>query len=191
MRSRWLGFFLLSLPLLAGCGKNLDQQLKETIRNLDNAQLKKQDVEILDVQQNGDLAIAEVKIQTAFKLRKQGDQWHLEEIRLGDRRWEQAEIILQALDNQRVNNTRRQLQEIRQAIEGYRTELGSLPEAEDFNQLIDVLNPRFLKEIIRLDGWSRSFHFERLSAQQYDLRSAGSDGQLRTPDDVVPGENSK
>jgi len=167
-----------------GCGKNLDQQLKESIRNLDNAQLKNDEIEILEVQQTGDLAIAEVKIQTAFKLRRIGESWHLEEIRLGDRRWEKADVIIAAITRQREQTANLQLANIRSAIDNYRSSQGTLPEAEDFQQLIDLLSPLYLTQIIRLDPWSRSFSFQLISADSYDLRSAGADGQFQTGDDI-------
>ena len=177
-----LGFWIALLA--TGCGKNLDQQLKESIRNLDNAQLEKDEIEILEVQQSGDLAIAEVKIQTAFKLRRVGESWHLEEIRLGDRRWEKADVIIAAIGRQREQTANRQLATIRNAIESYRSSHGELPVAENFQQLIDLLSPLYLTQVIRLDPWSRGFAFQLISAESYDLRSAGADGQFQTADDI-------
>ncbi len=181
------GLAFLLVLVVTGCGKNLDQQMKESIRNLDNAQLKKDEIEILDVQQSGDLTIAEVKIQTALKLRRVGESWHLEEIRLGDRRWEKADVILAAISQQREQIAGRQLADIQSAIESYRSSYGELPAAEDFQQLIDALSPLYLTQVIRLDPWSRGFYFHRISEATYDLRSAGPDGEFQTADDIRRG----
>ncbi len=171
--------------LLPACGKKLDDQLKDTVRNLDNASLKRDDVEILQVTENGDLAIAEVKVRTAFKLRKKDGSWVLEEIRIGDRRWEKAATILEAINQRRAENTRRELDDLTAAIASYAKARGAVPQTEGFEALVDELSPLYLKQVVRLDAWSNGFSYSALSSDRFDLRSAGPDGQFQTADDIV------
>ncbi len=186
-RVKPLGILILlalaaSLP---ACGKKLEEQLKDSVRNLDNASLKRDDVEILQVTENGDLAIAEVKVRTAFKLRKKDGSWTLEEIRIGDRRWEKAETILEAINARRAEITRRDLEALAGAIARYAQATGGVPQTEGFEALVDTLAPQYLNQVVRLDAWSNGFSYSPLSKDRFDLRSAGPDGQFQTADDLV------
>jgi len=109
----------------------------------------------------------------------------LEEIRIGDRRWEKAEFILEAINTRRTEGTRQELDELTGAIARYREARGSIPQAESFEALVDALSPRYLKQVVRLDAWSNSFSYSPLSTTTFDLRSAGPDGQFQTQDDLV------
>jgi len=39
---------------------------------------------------------------------------------------------------------------------------------------------------VRIDAWSNPFSYQTVGADAYDLKSAGPDGNLGTPDDIVP-----
>lgn len=175
---------LAVLALFPGCGKNLRDQVRESVRTLDNASLSKKDVEIIEVRETGDLAIAEVKVRTALKLRRKDDGWVLEEIRIGDRRWEKAAHILAAIDEKRTETTRSLLKKLADGIAAYAAEKGGVPPASDFEGLMNELAPRHLNPPIRLDAWSNPFSYQRISNYVYDLRSAGPDGQFQTADDL-------
>lgn len=172
-------------PALLSCGKNLEGQLKDAVRRLDNADLKEDAVEILQVTESGDFAIAEVRVKTAFKLRRKGDAWVVDEIRIGDRRWEKAETILAAINAKRADDTRLLLDEMTDAISIYARRQGRVPQAADFESLVDALSPHDLKRVVRLDAWSNPFFYQPLSENAFDLRSAGPDGQFQTGDDLV------
>lgn len=175
----------LLLLLAAACGKSLERHARESLRQLANVNLAAEQVEILEVTESGNLAIAEVKIRTALKLKKQADgNWILQEVRLGDRRWEKADHLLDALNVRRQADTREQLKQLGEAIKLYRTRQGKLPPAANFEELVDLLSPDHLKAIVRVDAWSNPF-FYRQTGHVFDLRSAGPDGILNTADDVL------
>ena len=123
--------------------------------------------------------------RTAVKLKKVDGQWVIDEVRLGDRRWEKAERILAALNLQRRQGTQAQLGEIRQGIQRYRLENAQVPQAEGFTALIDSLSPRYLGRVIRFDSWSNPFRYKALGPENFDLRSAGPDGEFQTGDDIL------
>ena len=175
---------VLFLPLLA-CGKSLERQIVDGLSNLDQARFGKKQVQIEKVRQTGNHAVAEVTLKTAVKLTRQGRTWVIEEIRLGDRRWEKVETILAALDEERSQRTRSDLKRIDSAIGRYRQEHGELPRAESYRELMDDLAPAYMQPTTELDGWFNPYVYRTLSANDYDLRSAGPDGIARTPDDVT------
>ena len=171
--------------LVCSCGKRLNTQVRDAVRNFDNLSLPKESVEVTEVRVSGNTAVAEVRVKTAVKMTRRNDKWELEEVRLGDRRWEKASYILSALEGKRIAATRLQLKEILEAIRRYQQSQGEMPAAANFERLIDVLSPTYLKPVIRIDAWSNGF-FYRTSAQgSYDLRSAGPDGAVGTEDDLI------
>lgn len=176
---------LVGVLLLTGCGKSLEGQTREQVRTLANADLPEDSVEIVDVQETGDHAVAEVEIRTAFKLRKVDERWVLEEVRLGDRRWEKVSRVLEALNLERQKETRLLLEQLTDGIAEYMALNGEVPQSENFRDLVDVLNPQFVPRVIRLDAWWNPFVYSASGTGAFELRSAGVDGILGTEDDLV------
>ena len=174
---------VLVLPLLA-CGKSLEKQIVDGLSNLDQARFGKGQIQVEKVRRTGNHAVAEVTLKTAVKLIRKERAWVIEEIRLGDRRWEKVETILAALDEERSLRTRSDLQLIDSAIGSYQRERGKLPPAESFRELIEYLTPEYIQPTTELDGWFNPYVFRTLSSRDYDLRSAGPDGIAQTSDDV-------
>ena len=170
--------------LAAGCGKSTEKQVQELVAGIGGAELKKNQVEVTKIEGDGDFARAEITVRTAVKLRKENGRWVIDEIRLGDRRWEKAERILAALDLQRRKAALGQLEQIRQGIQRYRQQYSQVPQSEGFTALIDELSPHFLSRVIRIDPWSNPFQYRALGTDRYDLRSAGPDRRFETDDDV-------
>lgn len=170
---------------LSGCGRSLERQTRDQLRTLGGAELDARAVEVTNARASGGRATADVTIRTAVTLRHQGNQWVLDEVRLGDRRWEKVDRIVQALEQARSEETRRQMDKILAGIASYRSAHGRLPELDSFVELIDLLNPEFLDEVIRLDGWQNPFHFKQEDDGTLELRSDGPDGKRGTDDDLV------
>ncbi len=170
---------------MPACGKNVETQIRDSVRQFDGLDLASSQVEIVDVKESGDFAIAELKVSTAVKLKKEKGRWLIDEVRLGDRQWEKAATILAALESRRSDETRQLLSELAGGVGAYRALQGRVPPAQDFESLVDLLTPRYMDHVIRLDSWSRPFAYQALSEQTFDLRSAGPDGLFETADDIV------
>ncbi len=177
--SAWL------LPAMWGCGRSLERQTQDQIRTLGGAELDAGAVEVTNARASGGRATADVTIRTAVTLRRQGNRWVLDEVRLADRRWEKVDRIVEAIDRARAEETRRQMDKILTGIVDYRRVHGSLPRLDSFVELIDLLNPEFLDEVIRLDGWQNPYRFEQEDDGTLELRSDGPDGRRGTDDDLV------
>jgi hypothetical protein len=180
-----LSLALLSVLVLGGCAKNVNRQIKEAVAHFDNLDLSENEVEILSTQELGGNAIAQVKIKTAVKLVKKKDQWVVDEVRIGDRRWEKADHIRAVLREQRTATTQKQLQSIRDGIRRYLDGHGALPEVSDFQGLVAVLTPQYAPEVMALDAWSNAYAYRRVSPQVAEVRSSGPDGLFGTQDDLT------
>jgi len=147
--------------------------------------LKATELEIIETRESGNSLVAEVKVKTALKFVKEKGRWKLEEVRLADRRWEKISHILAVLDQKRTQTTMKSLGALTEAIQLYRAEQGYVPQVTDFRALMDLLAPRFLSRVIRLDSWSNPFLYSSYSSSDYKLSSAGADGAEGSNDDIV------
>jgi hypothetical protein len=175
---------MVSFALLS-CQKTLQDQVRDQIRTLDNAELDPEAVEVVRVRQSGKQAMAEVTIKTAVRMRKEGNKWVLQDVRLGDRRWESVDRILEAIEQSRHEQTAREMDQVKAGIEKYIQEQGEIPLAKSFDKLVDTLNPEFLPAVIRIDAWWNPYRYRVMSISQFELRSAGPDGRYNTEDDLV------
>jgi hypothetical protein len=176
-----VGLFLLTLA----CGKSLERQTRDQVRSLAGAELGSDAVEVTNVRETGNQAVADLVVRTAVKLKKEDGRWTLDEVRLGDRRWERVDRIVEAIEALRRAETEEQLDRISAGIRGYREAHGSIPQVETFELLIDRLSPRFLDRVIRLDAWQSRFSYRVIDSERFELRSPGRDRTLGTDDDLV------
>jgi len=180
-----LSLALLTVLGLAGCAKNVNRQIKEAVAHFDNLDLSENEIEILSTQELGGQAIAQVQIKTAVKLAKKNDRWVVDEVRIGDRRWEKADHIRAVLRSQRTETTRKELQAIGSGIRRYSEREGNLPQVSDFRALVAVLTPQYLPEAMDLDAWSNAYAYRRVSPQVVEVRSSGPDRLYGTQDDLT------
>ncbi len=194
MSKRNVLIFSLTI-LLAGCGLLItttraagDLSAKEArrlIARMAGIQLPSDAVRVKDVSSLGSSATVTAQIETAFKFEKGGDgKWRVAEIRTGDRRWENVELLMKALNVEKTARARAELESIATALDAFRRERGSYLESKSEATLIDNLNPRFLKSIIRIDPWHQPYEYEG-TRTSFVLRSAGPDEKQNTGDDVV------
>ena len=62
---------------------------------------------------------------------------------------------------------------------------GRYPKTERFDRWLAASFVENDLKGLREDHWGNALFYEETGQQQYELRSAGPDGQLRTPDDLV------
>jgi len=185
MRFEYCFIFIL---LLTACGGG--ELAKHTAQNLivdiPEESLKKEDVDIVSVTQvSGSEAIVQTRLKTAFRLERVRGKWVVREVCLGHGQWEKVNDLIQTLDFVRAEETRKMLDTIAEAIEKYRSENGRLPVFKDYVALSDLLSPKYMTPLIRLDGWRRPFESELRDPNTIVIRSAGPDGKYNTTDDIV------
>jgi len=161
------------------------KEARHLIAHLAGIQLPSDAVRVKEISVLGNSATVIAQVETAFRFVK-GDngKWRVAEIRTGDRRWEDLDILLRALNAEKSARARAELEAIATALESYRRERGNYVEAKSEAALIDQLNPRYLSQIIRVDPWHQPYEYEG-QANTFVLRSAGPDGKVNTSDDVI------
>jgi len=178
--------FVASRTLAAG--DLTPKEARRLIARMAGIQLPSDAVRIKDISAMGDSAVVTAQVETAFRFVK-GDrgQWRVAEIRTGDRRWEDLDTLMRALNAEKTARARAELESIATALESYRREHGSYLESKSEASLVDHLNPRYLARIIRIDPWHQPYEYEG-TRDGFTLRSVGPDGKSNTADDILlPG----
>lgn len=139
------------------------------------------------VSQSENEAIAEATITLAFQFKRANAsaEWKVEAVRLGDRDWISLDELLAAINEGRRRATSQSMQELSTGIEKYRTMNGMLPNARDIVALTDILNPTYMTQLVREDGWGNPIMYEVTGPSTFRLVSRGADGRMGTADDIV------
>ena len=178
--------FVASRTLAAG--DLTPKEARRLIARMAGIQLPSDAVRIKDISAMGNSAVVTAQVETAFRFVKgDKDQWRVAEIRTGDRRWEDLDTLMRALNAEKTARARAELESIATALGSYRREHGSYIESKSEATLIDHLSPRYLARIIRVDPWHQPYEYEG-TRDGFTLRSVGPDGKSNTADDIIlPG----
>jgi hypothetical protein len=160
-------------------------EARRVIARMAGIQLPSDAVRVKEISPAGSTAVVIAQVETAFRFVK-GDngKWRVAEIRTGDRRWEDVDMLVKALNAEKTARARAELESIATALESYRREHGHYVEAKSEAKLVDQLNPRYLARIIRVDPWHQPYEYEG-ARNGFVLRSAGADGKSHTDDDIL------
>ncbi|HEX5704724.1 MAG TPA: type II secretion system protein GspG [Pyrinomonadaceae bacterium] len=192
--------FLLSILIAAGlslfafqtraAGDLTPKEARRVIARLAGIELPSDAVRIKSISPMGNSAVVVAQVETAFRFVNDKDKWRVAEVRTGDRRWEDMDLLIRALNTEKTSRVRAELETIATALEAFRRERGSYVEAKTEAALVDFLSPRYLARVIRLDAWHRPYEYEG-GREAYVLRSLGPDGKSGTSDDVVLAKGSR
>ena len=160
-------------------------QARKLIANIAGSKLPTSAVRVREVSAMGSSAVVVAQVETAFRFEKGGDgKWRVAEIRTGDNRWEDVGAIERAVNAEKAERARAELETLATALEAYRRERGFYVVGTDERTLEDHLNPRYLARVMRVDPWHKPYLYDG-ARDSYTLRSAGPDGEENTADDVV------
>jgi hypothetical protein len=179
-------YFLFPILLLSACGgRNINNgSARGIIIGLPKETLEKEDVDVVKVSQtSGSEAVVETRLKTAFRLEKVRGKWEVKEVRLGHGQWEKVGNLEKTLELVRIEETQKLLDQVAISIQAYRKTNGALPEFSDYIALSDMLSPKFMTPLIRLDSWRRPLGAER-QKNGIMIWSIGPDGQPGTSDDI-------
>lgn len=161
------------------------KEARNLIARMAGINLPSDAVRVKDVSSIGNSATVTAQVETAFRFEKDSNgKWRVAEIRTGDRRWENVDTLMKALNAEKTSRARAELELIATALESFRRERGVYPESKTEAALIDNLNPRYLKRVVRIDPWHRPYEYEG-TRTSFVLRSAGPDEKTNTADDVT------
>ena len=161
------------------------KEARKLIARMAGIELPSDAVRVKNISITGSTAIVVAQVETAFRLVKDDkDKWRIAEIRTGDRRWEDLDTLMKALNVEKTARARAELESIATALESFRRERGFYLESKSEAVLIDSLNPRYLARVIRVDPWHQPYEYEG-SRNSFVLRSSGPDEKPNTSDDVI------
>src|SRR5436309_7290927 len=161
------------------------KEARRLIARLAGIQLPSDAVRVKEVSAMGNPATVVAQVETAFRFDKgDDDKWRVAEIRTGDRRWEDVDMLVKALNAEKNSRARAELESIATALESFRRDRGSYLESKSEATLIDNLNPHYLARVIRVDPWHQPYQYEGTTTS-FVLRSAGPDEKVNTADDVI------
>lgn len=197
VRRGWmaLAFFVaaaslaLAASLLAGAyartaGELSPKDARKLIARLAGIELNTDAVRVKEVSPLGSSAVVVAQVETAFRfVRDEQGHWRIAEIRTGNNRWEDVDMLVRAVNAEKAERARAELETIATALESFRRERGFYIVSESAANLIDQLSPRYLPNVIRIDPWHNPYLYEGTRGG-YRLRSAGPDGKPDTADDI-------
>lgn len=172
---------------LARAADELDlREARGVLQRLFGADLKRDQVRIRKISPApfGSSVIVEAQIETAFRFERDGENWKVAEMRLGDRQWESIDLVTEAVRREKLRRTAVLLSRMAESLNNYRQANGGYVATEEIGRLLDELFPRYLNPLIRFDLWGTPLSYQG-SATSYRLVSAGPDRQAGTPDDLV------
>ena len=147
--------------------------------------LEKDDIDIVHITQiTGSSVVVESRVKTAFLLQKVDNEWEVREIRIGNDQWEKVEDLATALSQVKAEQTRLLLEQVAASVREYRKDTEKMPEFEDYVGLSDILAPKYMKKLIRLDSWRDPLRAETTGADSIKVTSAGPDLRFDTDDDI-------
>jgi hypothetical protein len=130
-------------------------------------------------------ALVDAIITADFQFSR-GDKgaWSVSGIRTGAHNWIDPANLLERLGDQKAATARAELNALASALEELKKRRGSYVATKSEAVLVDVLSPRYLARVIRLDPWHRPYAYEG-TRENFTLRSLGRDGKENTDDDIV------
>lgn len=147
--------------------------------------LEKDDIDIVHVTQtSGSSVVVESRVKTAFRLQKIDDVWEVRDIRIGHGEWEEVKDLSEALARVKTEQTLLMLEEVAASVREYRKDTGRMPEFEDYIGLSDILAPKYMKSLIRLDSWRNPLRAIAVNTDTIRVVSAGPDLRFETGDDI-------
>lgn len=126
-------------------------------------------------------------VRVDARLLKDKSGWRVSELRTGNRDWVILAPLAAALNEEKQNRARAELDLMAQALERFRKDRGFYIVSDSQAVAIDHLSPRYLAQVIRVDPWHQPYKYQG-DRDHFTLRSAGPDGKADTADDLV---NSK
>jgi hypothetical protein len=122
-------------------------------------------------------------VRVGVRLLNEKKGWHVTELRTGKREWAALEPLIAALNQEKQQLARRELESMARALECFRKDSGFYVVSDSQGVVMDHLSPRYLTHVIRIDPWHQPYKYQG-ERDHFTLRSAGPDAKADTPDDI-------
>ena len=129
-------------------------------------------------------ALAETLVRFGIRFTREGKGWRAHEFKTGMRDWIDIDQVAASVASVKASRARDDMKVIASALDRFRQDRGAFVVSDKHPALIDHLSPRYLTRVIRLDPWHNPYDYIG-DRDRFTLRSAGPDGKVNTPDDIV------
>ena len=170
-------------------GELSPEHARALIADLLGVQLPSEAVRVNAVTALGKSAMVETQIELEFHLVNESGAWRVQKMRTAGNIWRDVDGVVNSINQQKIARARVEMQQIVRELDAFRRERGFYVEARDEGVLVVYLSPRYLKQVIRFDPWSRLYQYEG-TREHFTLRSMGADGKPETADDIVMSSGS-
>ena len=114
-------FVLSALALVRAADELSPNQARKLIANMAGIKLPSNAVRVREVSLLGSSAVVVAQVETAFRFVKGDDgKWRVAEIRTGDNRWEDLDMLVRALNSEKVARARAEMETLSTALEAFR-----------------------------------------------------------------------
>src|SRR5437763_3034409 len=116
---------ILALVYVQAADDLSPKEARKIIANMAGIKLPSSAVRVRDVSVLGSSATVVAQVETAFRFVKGDDgKWRVAEIRTGDNRWEDVEMLTRAVNREKAERARAELETLATALEAFRRERG-------------------------------------------------------------------
>jgi hypothetical protein len=122
-------------------------------------------------------------VRVDARLSKDKGGWQVAELRTGNREPVKLDSLVAAVNQQKQNQARADLDSIAGALEKFRHDRGVYVVSDKQSVAIDFLSPHYLTRVIRVDPWHKPYLYNG-ARDHFTLRSSGPDGKADTSDDI-------
>ncbi len=184
----FISLLLSVVVILVGCfggGMDRGKAMKELLK-LPIFSPKKDDVYVEDVSNMGKNTIITAKIRIALSGIYKDKKFTPEELRIGNGDWVPISFFKNTLKDYRYLKTRENMLKLSTGIINYAVKNKKYPPANNITELLDILHPTYIDEIIETDGWNNFLSYKILKdGNGFKLISPGKDKKLFTKDDII------
>jgi hypothetical protein len=172
------------MVMVVGAAQSLSpKEARNAIADIPGFELDPKLIRIKNIDPGSGGAIVEAQFNMFFRLEKD-KEWEVAELRLSNGKWEDIELVVTAVRNEKIKRTKDRLQALVTAIKTYHQEYSYYPRARDIVELTDILAPKYINTVIRADLWSNQLQYTT-DGKTYSLQSPGPDGKPGTDDDIA------
>ena len=88
-------------------------------------------------------------------------------------------------EQSKTTATRTSIANIATAVQAYEVQAGKFPDSLDELTVATESRAALLKKDSLVDSWGTPFQYRKVGRFEFEIRSAGADGQMNTEDDLL------
>lgn len=175
----WTAIALLTIP--GGCAPaELETPTPQQVEEIVEESFPNALVDVVAVERAESTLRAPARFRgsdVVLVLHEEERQWVVHSVELGEETYDITEL-------EAIRDTMIVMEEVSDAVEAYAAANGQVPQMDDLVGLEELVPDHYPADKGFEDGWGTPLQY-RLQGENYVLTSAGPDGAIGTPDDII------